>query len=55
MALRINEKRKEMGKKPIEVYRVECILAEDGRPISATRVVLGEIDEHGNLLAGGKR
>jgi pantetheine-phosphate adenylyltransferase len=54
-ALRINEKRKEIGKKPIEIYRVECILAEDGRPISATRVVLGEIDEHGNLLAGGKR
>lgn len=50
MALKINQKRKEMGKKPIEIYRVECILAEDGRPISATRVVNGEIDVHGNLL-----
>jgi pantetheine-phosphate adenylyltransferase len=50
MALRINAKRKELGKRPIEIYRVECILAEDGRPISATRVVNGEIDVHGNLL-----
>ena len=50
MALKINQKRIEMGKKPIEIYRVECILAEDGRPISATRVVKGEIDVHGNLL-----
>jgi len=50
MALKINAKRKELGKKPIEIYRVECILAEDGRPISATRVVNGEIDVHGNLL-----
>lgn len=53
MALRINEKRKELGMRPIEIYRVECILAEDGRPISATRVASGEIDVHGNLL--GKR
>ncbi len=49
-ALKINELRKERGKKPIEIYRVECILAEDGRPISATRVVEGVIDVHGNLL-----
>ncbi len=50
MALKINAKRQEMGRRPIEIYRVECILAEDGRPISATRVVNGEIDVHGNLL-----
>jgi pantetheine-phosphate adenylyltransferase len=55
MALKINQKRKEMGKKPIEVYRVECILAEDGRPISATRVAMGEIDVHGNLLRKDKQ
>ncbi len=55
MALKINQKRREMGKKPIEIYRVECILAEDGRPISATRVVSGEIDVHGNLLRREKR
>jgi pantetheine-phosphate adenylyltransferase len=49
-ALKINELRKARGKKPIKIYRVECVLAEDGKPISATRVVKGEIDVHGNLL-----
>ena len=49
-ALKINELRKEKGKRPIEIYRVECVLAEDGKPISATRIVRGEIDVHGNLL-----
>lgn len=49
-ALKINELRKARSKAPIEIYRVECVLAEDGKPISATRVVQGEIDVHGNLL-----
>jgi pantetheine-phosphate adenylyltransferase len=49
-ALKINELRIARGKKPIKIYRVECVLAEDGKPISATRVVKGEIDVHGNLL-----
>src|SRR5208337_3434703 len=48
-ALKINELRKARGTAPIEIYRVECVLAEDGKPISATRVVQGEIDVHGNL------
>jgi pantetheine-phosphate adenylyltransferase len=49
-ALKINELRKEKGKKPIRIYRVDCVMAEDGKPISATRVVRGEIDIHGNLI-----
>jgi pantetheine-phosphate adenylyltransferase len=49
-ALKINELRVAGGKRPIKIYRVECVLAEDGKPISATRVVKGEIDVHGNLL-----
>jgi pantetheine-phosphate adenylyltransferase len=51
-ALKINELRVAGGKKPIKIYRVECVLAEDGKPISSTRVVKGEIDVHGNLLKG---
>ncbi len=54
VALKINELRVAKGKKPITIYRVECVLAEDGRPISSTRVVKGEIDVHGNLLTGQK-
>ncbi|CAJ36417.1 phosphopantetheine adenylyltransferase [Methanocella arvoryzae] len=50
-AVKINQIRKEKGMKPIKVVRVEYVLAEDGRPISSTRIVEGEIDSHGNLLA----
>ena len=49
-AIKINEMRAARGNKPITIYRIECVLAEDGRPISATRVVKGEIDEHGKLV-----
>ncbi len=46
----INEKRKEAGKKEMEIVEIELILAEDGEPISSTRIREGEIDEEGNLL-----
>jgi len=49
-AMKINQIRKERGMKPIAIIRVECVLARDGRPISATRIVEGEIDDHGNLM-----
>ncbi|KAF5412075.1 MAG: Phosphopantetheine adenylyltransferase [Candidatus Methanocomedens sp.] len=46
----INTRRAELGKQPIHIELVELVLAGDGRPISSTRVLLGEIDVHGNLL-----
>jgi pantetheine-phosphate adenylyltransferase len=49
-AVKINEMRVARGKSPLTIYRIECVLAEDGRPISATRVVKGEIDVHGRLV-----
>lgn len=54
-ALKINELRNAGGRKPINIYRVDCVLAEDGKPISATRVVRGDIDVHGNLLRKAER
>jgi pantetheine-phosphate adenylyltransferase len=50
VAVKINELRKEKGRKPIAIVRVDYVLAEDGKPITSTRIVRGEIDSHGNLL-----
>ncbi|AKH98096.1 phosphopantetheine adenylyltransferase [Halanaeroarchaeum sulfurireducens] len=46
---RINEIRAERGLDPLELVVVDHVLAEDGDIISSTRIVNGEIDEHGNL------
>ncbi|CCQ32483.1 phosphopantetheine adenylyltransferase [Halorhabdus tiamatea] len=46
---RINEIREEHGREPLEIEVVDHVLADDGEPISSTRIVRGEIDEHGNL------
>jgi len=50
VALKINELRKERGKKPIKIVKVEHLKAVDGETISSTRIKAGEIDEHGSLL-----
>ncbi|QSG12797.1 Phosphopantetheine adenylyltransferase [Halapricum desulfuricans] len=46
---RINEIRREHGDDPLEIEVVDHVLAEDGDIISSTRIVTGEIDQHGNL------
>ena len=46
---RINEIRRERGHDPLEIEVVPHVRAEDGEIISSTRIVRGEIDEHGNL------
>ncbi|OYR46648.1 phosphopantetheine adenylyltransferase [Halorubrum sp. Eb13] len=46
---RINEIRREHGHDPLELVVVDHVPAEDGERISSTRIVAGEIDEHGNL------
>lgn len=50
MALKINEKRLEIGKKEIKIVKVDWVLAEDGKPISSTRIKRGEIDRYGRLI-----
>ncbi|THE63722.1 phosphopantetheine adenylyltransferase [Salinadaptatus halalkaliphilus] len=47
---RINEIRQERGHDPLEIVVVPHKLAEDGNIISSTRIVHGEIDEHGNVV-----
>jgi len=48
-AHRINEIRAENGLDPLQIEVVEHVLADDGEPISSTRIVRGVIDEHGAL------
>jgi pantetheine-phosphate adenylyltransferase len=46
----INELRRERGYDPLEGLVAPYVLAEDGDRISSTRIVHGEIDEHGAVL-----
>jgi pantetheine-phosphate adenylyltransferase len=46
---RINEIREERGYDPLQIEVVDHVPAEDGKRISSTRIVRGEIDEHGNV------
>ncbi|WP_255149518.1 phosphopantetheine adenylyltransferase [Halorarius halobius] len=45
----VNDIREEKGLDPLEIEVVEHVRAEDGGIISSTRIVNGEIDEHGNV------
>jgi pantetheine-phosphate adenylyltransferase len=46
---RINEIRRERGLDPLQLEVVPHVMADDGGIISSTRIVNGEIDEHGNV------
>jgi pantetheine-phosphate adenylyltransferase len=49
-ALQINEERTMKGLKPMNIITIRMVLAEDGKPISSTRIRKGEIDVKGALL-----
>jgi len=44
----INEKRKKLGKKPLQIICIPFVLSKDGKPISSSRIRKGEIDREGN-------
>jgi pantetheine-phosphate adenylyltransferase len=50
VAVEINKLRREKGRKKVDIHQISCVLAEDGRWISSTRIYRGEIDVHGHLL-----
>jgi pantetheine-phosphate adenylyltransferase len=50
VAVEINKLRKEQKKKKVDIHQISCVLAEDGRWISSTRIYRGEIDVHGHMM-----
>ena len=46
---RINEIRTDRGHDPLDIEVVPHVYADDEEVISSTRIVRGEIDEHGNV------
>lgn len=53
-ALEVNEIRKKKGLRALEILSIPLVLAEDGRPISSTRIKRGEIDKEGRILSERK-
>ncbi len=49
-AVEINRLRREKGMKKVDIHQITCVLAEDGRWISSTRIWKGEIDTHGRVI-----
>jgi pantetheine-phosphate adenylyltransferase len=50
VAQEINRKRRENSLQCVAIHQIRCILAEDGKWISSTRIWRGEIDIHGHLM-----
>jgi len=50
VAVEINKVRREAGKRKVDIHQITCVLADDGRWISSTRIYRGEIDIHGHIL-----
>jgi pantetheine-phosphate adenylyltransferase len=50
VAVRVNEKRKEIGMSPLEIIVIDMVPSENKKPISTTRIRNGEIDREGHVL-----
>lgn len=50
----VNSLREKNGLPPVRLYVVRLVMAEDGLPISVTRIKRGEIDPEGKLARKGK-
>lgn len=50
MAEVINQMRVDRGKRPLLIFVMTMVLADDGKPISSTRVRRQEVDRYGKLI-----
>jgi pantetheine-phosphate adenylyltransferase len=49
--VRLNEHRVDKGLRPLQLAKIGQVLADDGDPISSTRVLAGECDVDGRILS----
>ncbi|MDI6723644.1 MAG: phosphopantetheine adenylyltransferase [Methanobacterium sp.] len=47
---KINEIRREKGMEPLEIFTIDWVLADDGKPVSSSRIRNGEIDRDGKVI-----
>ena len=50
VALKINQKRKEIGIDPLEIVVIDMVSSENHKAVSTTRILAGEIDREGHVL-----
>ncbi|HJJ30023.1 MAG TPA: phosphopantetheine adenylyltransferase [Methanocorpusculum sp.] len=47
----INARRKELDKKMVDLYQIQCVMAKDGKVVSSTRIYRGEINRYGEPIS----
>jgi len=50
VGVEINRLRQERGMRKVDLHQISCVLADDGRWISSTRIYRGEIDPEGRIV-----